>query len=339
VTSYTGGVAKLSAGIKAATAALAANPNDATALATLQAYSAQLAAVAAKGGSIAGGVSGLSSGISQSASGAATLASNGPALVSGASGLASGTTKLADGVGDLSSGLADGAAQLPSGDGVSSDAAAVAADPVTLTVTTDNGITGPGSAIATLFVPMGLWIGALAMFLVLRPASRRALASTATAGRLIASALSRAGAVAAIQAALLVALLHTAGGVSWAALPATLPFALLVAAAFTAFHYLLTIGLGRGGLVISLLLLAVQVAAVGGIFPTEMLAGPFPLLRPFMPLAWAVDGIQQLVTGGGAGIVVGSAAALLALAIGSIVVATLAIRRTRNRALRPVLAG
>ena len=90
---------------------------------------------------------------------------------------------------------------------------------------------------------------------------------------------------------------------------------------------------------ISLLLLAVQVAAVGGIFPVEMLAGPFPMLRPFLPLSWAVDGMQALVTGGGVGVVVGSAAALLALAIGSVLVAGVAIRRTRNRALVPAVAG
>lgn len=343
VKSYTSGVSQLSAGIAAATAALAADPTDAAALGQLQYLSGKLSQAAAGGKTLAtktsSAVNGIQSGISQSASGASTLAANGPALVSGASGLASGIAKLADGASDLSTGLAEGASKLPSGDGVSSDAAAVAADPVNLTVSTENSVGGAGSAIATVFVPMGLWIGALAMFLVLRPASRRALASTASAGRIISSALTRAGAVAGIQALLLVVLLHTAGGVAWTALPATLPFALLAAAAFTAFHYLLTIGLGRGGLVISLLLLALQVAAIGGILPTEALTGPFQFLRPFLPLAWAVDGMQQLVTGGSAGIVIGAAAALLALTIGSILVAAFAIRRTRNRALRPVISA
>jgi hypothetical protein len=49
--------------------------------------------------------------------------------------------------------------------------------------------------------------------------------------------------------------------------------------------------------------------------------------------------MQQLVTGGSAGIVAGAAAALLALAVGSIALAGLAIRRTRRRALAPVLVG
>lgn len=334
VKQYTSGVSQLSAALSAL------DPADPAYSAKVQGIAAQLAQAAAGGKTLATqttkAVDGIQSGIGQSAAGASTLAANGPALVSGASGLASGISKIADGVSDLSDGLAEGASKLPSGDGVSSDAAAVAADPVNLTVSTANPIDNAASAIATLLVPIGLWIGALAMFLVLRPASRRALASTATAGRIIASALTRAGAVAGIQAALLVLLLHTAGGVGWAMLPATLPFALLAAAAFTAFHYLLTIGLGRGGLVISLLLLALQVAAVGGIFPTEMLTGPFAFLRPLLPLSWAVDGIQALVTGGSAGVVVGSAAALLALTVASVLVARLAIRRTRNRALVPV---
>ena len=71
----------------------------------------------------------------------------------------------------------------------------------------------------------------------------------------------RAGAITAAQALLLVVLLHTAAGICWAFLPATLVFSLLTAAAFTAFHYLLTIGLGRAGLIISLFLLALQIAA------------------------------------------------------------------------------
>lgn len=344
VKQYTGGISQLSAALTAATTALAADPTNPALLAQVQGISAQLAGAASKGATLASqtqkGVDGIQGGIAQSASGASTLAANGPALVSGASGLADGVAKLADGTEQLAAGLQEGADQLPAGDAAASaDAAKVAAEPVTLTVSTENGISGPGSAIATLLVPIGLWVGALAMFLVLRPASRRALASTASAGRLVASALARAGVVAAIQAALLVLLMHTAGGVSWAVLPATLPFALLIAAAFTAFHHLLTIGLGRGGLVISLLSLALQVAAIGGILPAEMLAGPFPLLRPFMPLAWATDGMQQLVTGGSAGIVVGASAALLALAVSSVLLAGVAIRRTRHRALTPAVAG
>lgn len=147
-------------------------------------------------------------------------------------------------------------------------------------------------------MPLGLWIGALAVFLVLRPVTRRALASTARNGRLVGTAL-----------------LHGALGVAWSLLPATLGFSLLAALAFTAFHYLLTVGLGRAGLVVSLFVLAVQVTATGGIYPIELLSAPFQLVSPFLPLTWGVDGMHGIIAGGSVGGVVGSALLLALFAI------------------------
>lgn len=342
VKKYTGGVSQLSAALTAAVADLATSPGDPAKLGTVQYLTNQLATAAAGGTKLAAGttkgINGIQSGISQSADGAGQLAANGPKLATGTHKLAKGIHKLEGGASQLASGLQDGADQIPTGQDASATAAIIA-DPVNMTVTTENTLSGPGAAVASIFIPLGLWIGALAVFLVVRPASRRMLASTATSGRLVASTLSRAAVVTLSSAALLVILLHTAAGVSLGVLPATLPFALLIAAAFTAFHYLLTIGLGRGGLVISILLLAVQVATVGGILPVEALGGPFPWIRPFLPLSWAVDGMQQLVTGGSVALVVGSAFALLALTVASVLVALLAVRRERLRVLRPAVAG
>ena len=344
VASYTGGVSNLSAALKAATDAVVANPNDAAAIAQLQAVTAQLSAVAGQGSALSGqvgsAIDGIQGGIAQSAAGAAKLAANGPALASGAHQLADGIGSLSTGASTLASGLTAGAAQLPASDSSSAaTAAGVAADPVGLTVSTANGIAQPVQAVATFFVPLGLWIGALAVFLVLAPVSRRALGSSAASGRLIGSRLWRAGAVTGAQALLLVVLLHTAVGIGWQFLPATIAFSLLTAAAFTAFHYLLTIGFGRAGLVISLFLLALQIAAVGGFYPVELLAAPFRAISPFLPLSWATAGMQQIVTGGDAGTAIGASLALLAFGLASVVVAGLAIRRTRRAASLGLVPG
>ena len=80
----------------------------------------------------------------------------------------------------------------------------------------------------------------------------------------------------------------------------------VAAFAFTAFHQLLTIGLGRAGLVISLLLVSLQLASVGVILPSEALAGPFSWLGSIMPLGWATTGLQQIVAGGDAGVAIGA---------------------------------
>jgi len=326
VAAYTGGVSQLSAALSAAVAA------DDTA--QIQALAAQLAATAGQGSVLsartAAGIDGIQSGIAQSASGAKKLAAAGPSLVSGARALSSGADQLSSGATSLASGLTRGAAQVPSADSASAGtSAAVASDPVRLTVTTAHSISQPVQAVATFFLPLGLWIGALALFLVMRPVTRRILASTAASSRVVGAVLVRAGALTAAQAILLVVLLHTAVGISWALLPATLAFTLVAAGAFMAFHYLLTIGLGRAGLLISLFLLALQIAAVG-IAPLQVLTTPFQAISPFLPLSWAVTGMQQIVTGGSAASAIGSAVALLAFGLASVAVANLAIRRTRR---------
>lgn len=325
VSQYTAGVSQISDGLAGIAPYLTAPTPE------LQAQFQQLVgglqSVAAGGPALASGAAGLPAlhdGITQAAAGASELADNGPALVSGATGLASGAAELA-------TGLQSGADQIPATDTDAAAASAeIVADPVGLTVSTENAVTDVGQAVATFFVPLGLWIGALAVFLVLRPVTRRALTSTARNGRLVASAIARASAITGAQALLLVGLLHGALGVGWSLLPATLGFALLTALAFTAFHYLLTIGLGRGGLVVSLFVLAVQITSTGGIYPIELLSTPFQVISPLLPLTYAVQGMQGIIAGGNPGGVIGAAAILLAFGVGSVLLALVAIRRTRR---------
>jgi putative membrane protein len=345
VSAYTGGVSQLAAGIAEQTAILAdpgADPiAQATALATLQAYSTNLSKAAAGGAplvtGVTGAVDGIQSGISQSASGAARLAANGSTIASGAQALADGNAQLATGASELSSGLQQGADRLSGTETPGADAASVAAEPVGLEVSTENAVGQLGQVIGTYFVPLGLWVGALAIFLVLPRLSRRVLASTAGSGRVLGSEAVRAGGVAALQALLLVLLLHLVAGVSWALLPATLGLSLVAALAFTAFHQLLTVGLGRTGLVISLLVLGVQLASVGGILPSQALAGPFAWISSVSPLGWASTGLQQIVAGGDAGVALGSGFALAAFGAASLLVSRLVIRRARRASVLRML--
>jgi len=319
---YTGAVSQISAGLSQLAPAM--STADPALQAQFNALVAGLSQTAAGGSSLTSGISGVQSGISQSASGAWQLANGSDQLTSGASQLASGAT-------DLATGLQSGADQLPSSNADTAAASAeVAADPVGLTVSTDNAVSQVGQIVATFFVPLGLWVGALAVFLVMRPVTRRALTSTARNGRLVASAIGKASLITGAQAVLLVALLHGALGVAWSLLPATLGFSLLVAIAFTAFHYLLTIGLGRAGLIVSLFLLAVQITSTGGIYPIELLSTPFQIVSPFLPLTYAVQGMQGILAGGNPGGVIAAAAVLAAFGIGSTVLALFAIRRTRR---------
>lgn len=348
VSAYTATVQTLAGRLAAANATLQVTPTDPDARAEVASVTTALNAAAVTGYTLApttaGRITGIQGGIASSASGAAQLATGSASLTSGAASLASGLTELttgassaASGAGELASGatqlatgLESGAAQVPSFDPAQFAASAeVASDPVTVSVTTDNPVTDVGQAIATLFVPLGLWIGAFAVFLVLRPVSRRALASSAGNGRLVLSVLARAGAITAAQALLLVGLLHTSLGLSWTLLPATAGIALLMAAAFTAFHYVLTLWLGRVGLVVSLLLLAIQITATGGLYPLELLSAPFQWISPLLPLTYGVQAMQGLISGGNASAIGMSVVVLLAFGLGSVSLSLAAIRRTR----------
>ncbi len=299
-----------------------------------------------------GALDGLQSGIAQSASGAAALAAGGGELRSGAASLASGlgslatgtdeitagAVSLADGADELATGLASGASEIPeAGD------SAIATEPVVVDASRTNAVDGVGSVIAETLVPVGLWIGALATFIALRPAARGVIGTSAAGGTIVRRSIGRASLIALAQAALLTLLVHLVSGVDWALFPATLALTSVIALAFTALHAALTLALGRAGLVVSLLLLAVQLVATGGIVPVTALADPFPALSAVLPLTYAVDGLQALFAGGDPARIVAAVGVMVMLGIGSVIVARLAAGRARRRdalaAFAPSLAA
>ncbi|MFB6609491.1 YhgE/Pip family protein [Agromyces sp. NPDC056379] len=299
-----------------------------------------------------GAIDGIQGGIAQSATGAAQLSAGSGGIRDGANGLASGLDELAGGLGALQGGAADaasGATQLASGadalasglvsgaesataltDIDASKTAEVIAEPVTVDATRDHEIAGVGEVIGMLFVPVGLWLGALALFLVFRPFGREALRSTASTGGLVWRTLARAGLIALAQAVAVVLLLHGVMGVTWSLLPQTLAFAALLALVFTSLHAFLTVWLGRAGLLISLVLVALQLTAAGGLYPIEVLSGPYQAISPFLPLTWAVQGMQFIVSGAAGGSVAMAAGVLVVFGLVGVLGTTLVVGRRRG---------
>ncbi|WP_150306871.1 YhgE/Pip family protein [Planctomonas psychrotolerans] len=349
VTQYTAGVGSAREGFTALKEGLLQNPTNEPLRAALDEYEAGLAALDTAGtelsGQTSGAVDGIQDGISASASGAAQLSAgssqlrNGSValrdglgeLATGAAGAREGAVSLETGAAELATGLQAGAGQVPSADPDQNEAAAeIAADPIGLTVTRDNEVDDVALSVSTVVVPIGLWVGALAIFLAARPVPRRLLASAVPTGRLFGRSFGRSAAIAAVQAVLLVALLHIGVGVDWLLLPATLAFSLLVAIVFTAIHSLLSQAFGRIGLVLSLLALTVQLSATGGLYPIELVARPFQAISPYLPLTHAVAGMQSILTGGSAGTVFAAAVVLVLFGGVSLVLARLAVGRSRR---------
>jgi putative membrane protein len=291
------------------------------------------------------GAAALQSGVQQLADGADQLSVSGPALTSGVSQIAdglgqlssgigqssTGASQLADGAGQLADGLNGGAEQVPSYTDTEVDQISdVAADPVGLSTERQNEVSSIPQIVSALLVPAGLWIGALAVFLVLGPITRRVLVTAASTGRIGFRLLGRAAVLGAVQAVPLVLLLHIALGVSWASLPATLLFGILVAIAFAAIHAMLTTVFGRAGLVASLVLLALQLISTGGLYPIEIISAPFRAVSPLLPLTAAVDGLQAIITGSGSAGVVSGIASLVLWTLASGVITLIAVGRRRS---------
>ncbi|GAA2462488.1 YhgE/Pip family protein [Agromyces soli] len=279
---------------------------------------------------LSGGSAAIRDGASSLASGVGELAGGLDQLSSGASSAATGADELASGAEQFASGLADGAEQagaLTNVDG--KEMADVVSQPVTVDAARDHEIASTGEAVGMWFAPIGLWVGALAMFLVFRPFGREALRSTASTGGLVWRALARAGLVALGQTVAVVGLLHLALGVSWSLLPQTLAFSALTALAFTAVHAWLMTWLGRGGMIISLILVALQLTTTG-LVPIEALSGPYQTISPFLPLTWAVQGMQLIVSGAGGAGVAGAAGVLALFALIGVLGTAIVVGRRRG---------
>ncbi|WP_430645578.1 YhgE/Pip family protein [Agromyces sp. GXS1127] len=307
------------------------------------------------------GIDGLQSGISQLSGGAAQAAAGSPALRDGADGLASGVSgiasgltqlsdgatasadgaaQLADGTGDLADGLAQGAEGTSSLEGLDpEETASVVAEPVVTEASRANEISTFGEVVAMLIGPIGLWLGAMTTFLVFRPLRREALETTAPTGRLVARTLFRGSLIGLAQAVAVVALMHTVLGVDWSLLPQTLAFSALLAVVFTAIHAFLSAWLGRAvGTVVSLVLVVLQLAASGGVYPLEIVSGPYQAISPFLPLTWAVQGMQLIVSGAGGSGVWAAAGALVLFGVLGVAGTAIVVARRRGIRTAPRLA-
>jgi len=361
LTTVTGQAAALSPALRAQVAqALAAAGVPDEQSAPLLAQFDQLSALTAGGSQLASGidpnVDALATGAAQLADGAHELASQAPTLVSGLTQAAAGAAQVDSGAAQLSAGavtLADGAARVDSGaaelrsslaDGVAevpettaferADTAAAIADPVSVDRTAIAEAQNYGAGLAPFFISLAAWIGIYALFLLVRPLSRRALSAgrapvrTALAGWLAPAALG------AVQMVALFAIVTGPLGLRPENPLGLLAFMVLVSAAFAAIVHALNVWLGSVGQFLGLLLMIVQLVTAGGTFPWQTLPAPLAALHHLLPMAHAVDGIRDLIYGGGAAL--GGAIAALAgwLVVALALSALGAVRQSRHRTLR-----
>jgi putative membrane protein len=294
--------------------------------------------------SLSSGASSLATGTKSLASGTRQLASGAESAASGSSSLATGTAKLSSGAASLRDGLVKGADAIPATTARQRAAQATAlGDPVAVT-TKDTASAGTyGAGLAPLFLSLSAWIGSYALFLILRPLSRRAITAVRQPIRV---ALAGWLTPALLGAAQMVALFLIATGplgISIVHPVATIGVLLLTAGTFAAILLLLNAALGSVGQFLGLILMLVQLVTAGGTFPWQTLPGPLAAIHHALPMSYAVDALRQVMYGGDLSLAWGDAGVLAIWLVAAVALTSaIAARMTRHRTLRdlqPSLIG
>lgn len=246
------------------------------------------------------GVDRLDSGTHALNRGLVQLATGGAQLSSGANQLVDGTKKLADGSEELATKLKEGSAQVPSWTSQQrTEVARTLAAPVGLNMHTDNPAATFGTGFAPFFLPLALFIGALIIWMLLKPMQSRPIVQGLGGLRVVLASYWPALLIVLCQVAVMYLVVHFGVGLKAKHTLATVAFLLLIGATFLAiiqaFNALFGVAVGR---VVTLAFLMLQLVSAGGIYPVETTAKPFQILHPYDPMTYAVNGLRQTIAGG-----------------------------------------
>lgn len=288
-------------------------------------------------GQVDAGSSELSTKVGEAASGANQLAAGTGELTSGADRLADGTTQLSDGARQLQqgaiklrSGLTDGKEQVPSYSKADRDRLSkVAATPVTTDDSRLHGVASYGQGLAPYFMALALWVGAMAIFLLLRPISARAIASTTGSVRTALAGFVPGAVLSLVQVVLLVAVLLGVVGLDAAQPWLLVGIAVLTGLVFTAINQAFIAWFGGAGRFLAIVFVCLQLTAAGGTYPIETSPGFFGTLHGLLPMTYAVHGLRAATAGGTEGVAQDVTALLLFGVIGLLATTVAAQRRQR----------
>lgn len=242
----------------------------------------------------------LNSGAQALNSGLVQLTNGGRQLSNGANELAAGTEKLETGSRQLATALRDGSTQVPSWTPQQrTEVARTLSAPVALDIETHNPAVTFGTGFAPFFLPLALFIGALIIWMLLKPLQTRPVVNGLGALRVVLASYWPGLLIAVCQVVVMYVVVHFGVGLQAKYPLATVGFLILVAATFLAliqaFNALFGVSVGR---VVTLAFLMLQLVSAGGIYPVETTAKPFQILHPVDPMTYAVNGLRQVIVGG-----------------------------------------
>ncbi|MEO7448568.1 MAG: YhgE/Pip domain-containing protein [Humibacillus sp.] len=288
-------------------------------------------------GRLSSGAVTLASGLRTLRSGAGTLADGADRASAGATSLASGVGRLTTGLDELASGAGTLHSQLVTGrdhvpDSTAAQRTAVAQTlgaPVSVDSASFSRAGSYGAGLAPLFLSLALWIGAYVLFLLVRPLSARALATSQRSLRTALGGWLAPVAVGLVQTVVLYAVVALGLGIRVAHPVIAVLFLGLVSMTFVAILHALAARLGAAGKFLGLVLMVVQLVSAGGTFPWQTLPAPLQAVHHVVPMTYAIDGLRRLMYGADLsplGLDIGVLATFL---VAALAVSTVASRRLR----------
>jgi len=307
----------------------------------LAAGSDQVAAGAAQ---VSSGASQVADGASQAQAGAAQLASGASTAATGSAQLRDGLTTLHDGTTQLHDGLTKGVAQIPDNSpALQKKQASTIADPVNLKNDSVTSAGTYGAGLAPFFVALAGWIGIYALFLIIKPVSRRAITALHSPVKITLAGWLTPGLLGAVQMIGLFAIVSGALGFGIHNPLGMFGMMALASVTFAAIILALNVWLGSVGQFLGLVLMVLQLVTAGGTFPWQTLPGPLAALHHVLPMSYAVDGIRQLMYGGNPATAWADAGVLAVWMLIALLVSGIGVTRMTHfrtlRDLRPSLIG
>ncbi|WP_101848788.1 YhgE/Pip family protein [Zhihengliuella sp. ISTPL4] len=310
----------------------------------IQEGNAQVQDAVAKVDQLAAGSASLASGASELAGGAGTLATGAAAANTGAAQLRDGLQTLSSGTAELRDGLADGVQAIPaSTPDLRSSQADTIADPVKVSSDKVASAEDYGAGLAPFFAALSAWIGIYALFLIVKPISRRAVTALHSPIRITLAGWLTPAMLGAVQMLGLMGILALTLGFTFDHPLGTLGVMMFASATFAAIILALNVWLGSVGQFLGLVLMVLQLVTAGGTFPWQTLPAPLAALHHVLPLGYVVDAMRQLMYGGDYARAGWDLAVLGAWLAGALLLAMIGVTRmTHRRTLRdlqPSLIG
>ncbi|WP_350348643.1 YhgE/Pip domain-containing protein [Agromyces sp. G08B096] len=304
----------------------------------------QIDQLAAGSRQVADGASQLAAGSRTAADGAAQAADGAARLSDGIGTLETGLGELQSGAGTLRDGLADGAAQLPdSPDDVRAAQASTIADPIALETSSIAQAANYGAGLAPFFAALAGWIGIYALFLIVKPISRRAVTALHSPIRVTLAGWLTPGLLGAVQMIALYVVLAVTLGFQMQHPAGVVGTMVLASATYAAIILALNVWLGSVGQFLGLVLMVLQLVTAGGTFPWQTLPAPLAALHQVLPMGYVVDMMRQFMYGGDLSRAAGDAGVLAIWLVSALVIAAIGVTRMTHyrtlRDLQPSLIG